>query len=93
MPRDYTPVIPKAELVDGAYYEGRCRNATVARWDGTHQCFVHWRTKFGSRFLETIRAPEDDQIFDVFVAERRIEAPAEEIPVGKPPVGRVSVRR
>ncbi len=65
---DYTPKIKKAELVHGAYYRGRCRNATIARWNGQAQFFVHWRAKYGMRYLETIHCPEDDDHYDVFIA-------------------------
>ena len=68
---DYTPVIPKEQLIVGAYYKGRCRNASVARWDG--KVFHHWRRKFGTKFVETIKCPEDDDKFDVFVAEELLE--------------------
>ena len=66
--RDYTPVIPKLNLEHGAYYQGRCRNASIARWNGERGVFVYWRTKFNDTFLEEIRCPEDDKHFDVFVA-------------------------
>lgn len=79
--RDYTPVIPKASLEHGAYYQGRCRNASIARWDADRQLFVYWRTKFASTFLEEIKCPEDDILFDVFVAESKIEEPEREIPL------------
>lgn len=71
--RDYTPVIPKKDLIHGAYYIGVCRNATLARWDGQREVFVHWRTKFGSTYLEDIHCPEDDSVYDVFVAQRLAE--------------------
>jgi hypothetical protein len=77
---DYTPNIAKADLEHGAYYTGRCRNASLARWNAELGCFVHWRTKFGSKFLEEIKHPEDDQHFDVFVVESKTENPIEEIP-------------
>jgi hypothetical protein len=64
-----TPKIPKAALVHGEYYVGHCRNACIARWNAEKQCFYHWRTKFGQTFIETIRHPEDDQTYDVFVVE------------------------
>lgn len=66
---EYTPKIKKAALVHGVYYRGRSRNATIARWDGQAEHFVHWRTKFNFRYLEAIKCPEDDDRFDVFVAE------------------------
>lgn len=75
----YTPKIAKNQLVHGQYYTGRCRNASVARWNEERQCFFHWRSKFGERFIEEIRAPEDDQCFDVFVVDAVTE-PTEEIP-------------
>ena len=67
------PKIRKTELVHGAYYRGQCRNATVARWNGEKQKFIHFRTKFGNVFLEEICCPEDDQVWDVFYAEEVIE--------------------
>ena len=84
---DYTPKIAKAELEHGAYYAGRCRNASEARWDARLQKFLHWRTKFGHKFLEEICHPEDDKHFDVFVVEKKIEIIAEEIPLKESPNG------
>ena len=66
---DYIPKIPKEQLVHGTYYRGRCRNASIARWNANIRVFVHWRTKFGNTFLEEICAPEDENRFDVFVTE------------------------
>lgn len=60
------PVLSKDKLKSGAYYRGICRNAQEARWDGYNEVFIHWRTKFTSRFLEVICHPEDDDVFDVF---------------------------
>ncbi len=56
--------LPKSALIPGEYYVGTCRNAKVARWDGN--IFHHWRTKWGSTFIETIKHPEDEEYFDVF---------------------------
>lgn len=81
MAYDYTPKIPKTELEDRAYYQGECRNATVARWNAKTQLFYHWRVKMQKRFVETIHAPEDEDKFDVFITERKVEPPAEEIPI------------
>jgi hypothetical protein len=58
--------IPKEALRHGVYYYGRCRNASIARWDATKQVFVHWRQKFGDVFLEEISCREDELHFDVF---------------------------
>jgi hypothetical protein len=71
----------KSELIHGAYYNGNCRNASVARWDANRNLFVHWRTKFGERFLETILHPEDDDRHDVFEVESILENPEEVIPL------------
>lgn len=71
--------IPKKELVAGCYYYGQCRNATIARWDG--EKFIHWRTKFGEKFLEEIWAPEDEAIFDVFYAFEEATFSIPEIPL------------
>lgn len=78
---DYTPKIAKVDLEHGAYYVGHCRNASEARWDENKQCFIHWRTKFGSKFLEEIKHPEDEKHFDVFVVEKKINIIAEDIPL------------
>ena len=71
--------IAKTDLIVGAYYEGLCRNATVARWDGKK--FVHWRSKFGHSYIERICCPEDDSVYDVFKARKRIDNPDVEIPL------------
>lgn len=73
-------IILKADLVHGAYYQGRCRNATIARWNADKQCFTHWRTKFSSVFLEDIKHPDDEQRFDVFYPYVLISVPEQEIP-------------
>lgn len=63
-------MLPKSKLVRGEYYVGLCANATVARWNGEH--FVHWRRKHAIGFpyidfIETIKHPEDNTKWDVFV--------------------------
>jgi hypothetical protein len=79
--KDYTPKIAKKDLEHGAYYSGSCRNASEARWNAERNVFVHWRTKFNNTYLEEIRHPEDDELFDVFVVEEKIETPSKEIPL------------
>lgn len=55
---------PKAALEEGAWYAGKCRNASVAQWrDGA---FHYSRYKFGTWFLEAIPHPDDDVGYDVF---------------------------
>jgi hypothetical protein len=73
------PIIPKHDLKTGHYYEGICRNAHVARWDGSK--FWYWRNKFGGRFVEWIMHPDDDGVFDVFHPEKEIQNPDEVIPM------------
>ncbi len=58
--------LPKEALVHGVYYYGRCRNASIARWDAVNGIFIHWRQKFGDVFLEEIHCREDELHFDVF---------------------------
>lgn len=74
----YEPKIARADLAHGAYYTGRCRNATIARWNAEDGQFYYWRYKFGW-FVDTISHPEDDKHFDVFVVEALCE-PEKEIP-------------
>lgn len=73
--------LAKSSLVKGAYYIGVSRNACIARWDG--EKFLHWRFKWGRMFVEMIKHREDDEVFDVFDAWRRIEHPevVREIPL------------
>ncbi len=80
MYKTYEAKIAKQDLIHGAYYAGSCRNASEARWNADKQVFVHWRTKFNHTFLEEIKHPEDDQLFDVFVVESILENPSKEIP-------------
>ena len=74
------PILPKTALVDGAYYVGRCRNATIARWSAERRCFFHWRKKFDRIFVEEIKHPLDEEHYDVFRVVRVLEAPKFEIP-------------
>ena len=60
-------IIPKQFLIPGDYYAGKCRNATVARWDAARDCFVHWRFKFASIFLEDINYWTPDGHYDEFI--------------------------
>lgn len=69
----YVPKIKKEDLIHGVYYEGRCRNANVARWNANTQTFFHHRTKFGHTFIEEIKCPEDEARYDVFVTEKICE--------------------
>ena len=75
------PFVEKADLKHGAYYEGHCRNAQVARWNAEKTVFVHWRTKFNDTFLEEIRHPDDDKVYDVFRPWGEVDAPEREIPL------------
>lgn len=61
-------LLRKAQLEHGRHYAGRCRNARIARWHAGVQAFVYMREKFGHRFPEEIRHPEDERHYDVFLA-------------------------
>ena len=61
-------MIRMSDLVDGKYYGGDCRNASVAKWNATKQCFTYMRSKFGDVFPEDINPPELDDGFDLFTA-------------------------
>ena len=74
-------LLAKDQLVDGAYYVGRCRNATVARWSAASDCFYHWRVKFNQVFIEEIKHPVDETYFDVFRPVRELPEPTFEIPI------------
>ena len=76
------PILEKDRLVHGRYYKGRCRNATVARWNGDEQCFYHWREKFGRIYIETIKYPTDETelFWDVFEVLEELATSKFEIP-------------
>ncbi|KWA84326.1 hypothetical protein WL29_23645 [Burkholderia ubonensis] len=73
-------LLRKEQLEHGRYYAGRCRHARVARWHAGADCFIHWRSKFGSRFLERIKHPVDENYFDVFLVTGATEPGDEVIP-------------
>ena len=62
--------IPKEKLVVGKCYEGSCRNASKAVWDGDK--FTYKRTKFGYTYNEDINHFQDDDGFDLFVPLKEI---------------------
>jgi len=72
-------VIPKKELIVGAYYKGECRNATEGRWDG--KVFRHWRYKFGMWQIDTIPHFEDEKKYDSFCPYLLIYLYEKEIPL------------
>jgi hypothetical protein len=76
------PILPKDQLVHGVYYKGRCRNATIARWNGVENCFYHWREKFGRIYIETVKYPTDvvEPWWDVFDVIEELPNPKFEIP-------------
>jgi len=59
--------IPKKDLIDGATYRGRTRNANVAMWDMKNEKFIHYRSKWGQRYRDTVNHFEDDDGFALFV--------------------------
>ena len=76
-------MLAKAQLVHGEYYQGRCRNSSIARWNAETNRFMYWRSKFGMRFLEEIYHPDDDPHYDVFCAVSHVENPSETIPLSQ----------
>lgn len=71
----------KTEMEHGKYYTGHCRNATVARWHATDECFYHFRRKFGHTYVERIEHVDDvDGFWDVFTPEAKCEPTDPPIP-------------
>lgn len=58
-------VLRKENLKVGSYYYGRCRNASVAMWDGN--VFIYMRNKWNYTFTEEINHLQDDNGLDLFV--------------------------
>ena len=65
-------LIKKDELKDGVYYQGHCRNASIAVWNQGKQRFTYLRHKFGSSYKEDIVHPVDDEGFDIFTPFREM---------------------
>lgn len=72
-------VLRKEQLLDGKYYRGRCRNATVAQWNEKENCFWYMRHKFGAVFAEKINHLQDDDFTDLFFPLREIEPDEDQI--------------
>lgn len=62
--------IPKNELEIGKEYNGECRNASKAIWNG--EKFTYQRRKFGSTYPEEINHYENDNGYDVFVPIKEV---------------------
>lgn len=62
--------IPKEKLVVWKCYEGSCRNASNAVWNG--EKFTYRRTKFGYTYDEDINHFQDDDGFDLFVPLKEV---------------------
>jgi len=83
--------LTKDKLVDGKYYQGECRNATVARWNANKKadkgrkdidamgCFTYMRTKFRDIFPEDINHFEDDNGYDYFVPYKEVVPEDDEV--------------
>lgn len=63
------------DLKDRHFYFGYCRNASIAMWVDELNKFVYQREKFGSKFLEEINHPANDDGFDIFVTSELCEPP------------------
>ena len=61
--------ISKSELIDGAYYQGYCRNTSVAKWNAARNVFTYPRSSMvpGDIFNEDINHFEDDDGCDIFI--------------------------
>ena len=64
-------MIPLAELKDGRWYLGYCRNSHLAMWSSREAAFVYLRLK-GDVRREALRHPENDDsepglLLDLFV--------------------------
>ena len=63
--------IPKDKLEVGATYEGTCRNADKATWNGKY--FDYKRYKFGEWEDAKINHFQDDNGYDLFVPIKKVE--------------------
>lgn len=67
-------MIPKEKMIAGRWYQGVCRNATMALWDGKENKFTYIRYKFGF-MLDDIEHFEDvkDKGYDGFIPIKEVE--------------------
>lgn len=65
-------MVAKKDLIDDAWYYGICRNASIARWNAEENKFYYLRTKFGTTQAESIRHPEDDNGYDLFIPIKQL---------------------
>ena len=70
-------MIRKEDLMVGQYYKGNCRNASVARWNGSK--FEYMRYKWGSYYKDSLCYPTDEDHFDVFIPYTVVEPSDTEI--------------
>lgn len=75
----YNGFIPLNHLEHGKFYQGKCRNAKWAYWDGVEGKFYYIREKFGSEFIESIFPIEKDNGYDLFVPKSCFEPRPEEV--------------
>jgi len=59
--------IAKKDLIDGATYRGKTRNATIAMWDEKNADFIHYRYSFGDKYRDKVNHFEDDNGYALFV--------------------------
>ena len=59
--------IPKKDLIDGQFYAGDHRNATIAKWDADKNKFIYMRTKWNSTYEDDCNHFEDDDGYALFV--------------------------
>ena len=62
--------IQKKDLVDGQFYAGDHRNATIAKWDAEKNKFIYMRTKWGATYEDDCNHFEDDDGYALFVPIR-----------------------
>lgn len=74
-------MIRKEDLVVGQYYKGNCRNASVAKWNGSK--FEYMRYKWGSYYKDSLFYPTDEDHFDVFIPYAVVEPSEKEIVKGE----------
>lgn len=67
-------IISKEDLQDKAWYQGYCRNALMAQWDGKTETFVITRWKYGFPFTEAVKHINDERgNADAFVPIKWVE--------------------
>ena len=63
-----------------SYYIGISRNSKVAIWDNDKKMFFHTRYKMKKHIIDSLRHPEMDDGYDLFIPIKKLDSPYDYLP-------------